>query len=232
MNEEFDFDRYWLEKLSANLEVVLDPSDASDVMQGSEVITHHTQRADVIEWTNGAMDRLVVHTTEEQRKQIMLDCACQYPAAELEPIREHYAQTRDIATTIEMLQSLFEQFLQEGLGMDDAGIEQIREMGWGLAGIRDGQSIIATKIPKSAYLIEYLASSDPGKRREIYCHCPRVREAVELGASIPTIHCFCGAGFYKGLWEEVLQQRVEVEVLETVLSGGEVCRFRIHLPFE
>jgi len=47
---------------------------------------------------------------------------------------------------------------------------------------------------------------------------------------ISTTYCYCGAGFYKGIWEEILQRPVEVEVLESVLSGGEVCKIVIHLP--
>jgi len=45
-------------------------------------------------------------------------------------------------------------------------------------------------------------------------------------------YCYCGAGFYKGIWEEILQEPVEVEVLESVLKANEVCKIAIHLPLE
>lgn len=41
---------------------------------------------------------------------------------------------------------------------------------------------------------------------------------------------YCGAGFYQGLWEETLQQPVEVELLQSVLAGDDACRFAIRLP--
>ena len=52
------------------------------------------------------------------------------------------------------------------------------------------------------------------------------------GEGLPASYCYCGAGYYKGIWEEVLQRPVEVEVLESVLDGGDVCRVAITLPAE
>jgi len=46
----------------------------------------------------------------------------------------------------------------------------------------------------------------------------------------PPVYCYCGAGFYKGIWEEILQQPVEVQVLESVLKGDKVCKIAVHLP--
>jgi predicted hydrocarbon binding protein len=57
-----------------------------------------------------------------------------------------------------------------------------------------------------------------------------VRDALKLGATISATYCYCGAGFYKGIWEEILQEPVEVEVLESVLKGDQVCTIAIHLP--
>ena len=50
--------------------------------------------------------------------------------------------------------------------------------------------------------------------------------------TIPVIYCYCGAGFYTGIWEEILQKPVKVEVLESVLKGDDVCTFAIYLPYE
>ncbi|HUT21312.1 MAG TPA: hypothetical protein VM366_19345 [Anaerolineae bacterium] len=48
--------------------------------------------------------------------------------------------------------------------------------------------------------------------------------------AIPEIYCYCGAGYYKGIWEAILGQPVRVEVLESVLKGGDVCTIAIDLP--
>jgi predicted hydrocarbon binding protein len=75
-----------------------------------------------------------------------------------------------------------------------------------------------------------MKETDPVKRRDYYCHCPRMREALRFVAAVSPTYCYCGAGFYKHIWEEILQEPVEIEILETVLKGDDVCRFAIRLP--
>ena len=114
--------------------------------------------------------------------------------------------------------------------LEEKMIEQIVGNGWGSAGVREGNTIIATKIPKSGYLVQYMNELDPDKRRALYCHCPRIRGVLKTSQTIPPIYCYCGAGFYKGMWEEILQEPVEAELLESVLKGDKVCKVAIYLP--
>jgi len=44
-------------------------------------------------------------------------------------------------------------------------------------------------------------------QRQYYCHCPRIRDVLKGGETIPVLYCYCGAGFYKGIWEEILQKQ-------------------------
>ncbi len=129
-----------------------------------------------------------------------------------------------------MLQEQFEAFLRDSLALEEAYVEEVVSRGWGLAGILEGRRILATKIPKSGYLAAYLVETDREKRMQLYCHCPRVRDVLKTGESLPATYCYCGAGFYKGIWEEILQEPVEVEVLGSVLARDEVCSIAIYLP--
>jgi predicted hydrocarbon binding protein len=45
-----------------------------------------------------------------------------------------------------------------------------------------------------------------------------VRDALKIKETISPTYCYCGAGFYKGIWEEILQKPVEVKLLESVLK--------------
>lgn len=99
------------------------------------------------------------------------------------------------------------------------------EMG---GGVRVGNIVYETKIPFLTK--EYLAESDPTLKCYYYCHCPWAREAVKSGEKVAPIFCNCSAGFHKKTWEGALGQKVEVEVLESVLQGNDRCRFAIHLP--
>jgi predicted hydrocarbon binding protein len=42
--------------------------------------------------------------------------------------------------------------------------------------------------------------------------------------------CHCSAGFHKKPWEAALGQKIQVDVLESVLAEADRCRFAIHLP--
>jgi predicted hydrocarbon binding protein len=176
------------------------------------------------------MERLDSLVDEKTRKAIMTGCACQYPKSDLQTIKATFQETQDLDLVHRMLQNKFEFFLTEELNLDMELIEEVISRGWGLAGLRQGNMIIATKIPKSGYLVEYMNETDPERKRQIYCHCPRVRDALKSSQTIPRTYCYCGAGYYKGIWEEILEKPVQVEVLETVLQGDEVCKIGIHLP--
>ena len=231
MPEECDFERAWLAKFSGALDEFAGEDIRKEVMKESEELSAHSSRREVIAWSKQAMERLeTLVDDEESRREIMTGCACQYPSSALQEIREKYRATHDIDVAHQMLQEQFEAFLKSTLNLSDELMQEIVRRGWGSAGVKDGNTIIATKIPKSGYLIEYMQETDPERKRQLYCHCPRIREVLKTCKVISPTYCYCGAGFYKGIWEEILQQTVQVEVLESVLDGDDVCTIAIHLP--
>lgn len=230
MMAPFDFEQQWQEKLARGVSASVGDAAEKIVLQDGEELSDESSRAAVIDWTRCAMQRLEDCADGIACREIMTRCACHYPKSDLQNVRAAFAESGDIDQVLELLLEKFESFLESVLHLDQATILELRERGWGLAGVRDGNRIIATKIPKSAFLKAYLTEPDPEARRALYCHCPRVRNGVGLNQSIPLTYCYCGAGFYRSLWEEILQQPVEVEMLESVLSGGEVCRVAIVLP--
>jgi hypothetical protein len=229
---EQDFERAWLAKFSHGLDEVVGPGVHAQVMQGSDALSSHSGRQQIIQWSQAAMARLDALVDEEKRREIMTGCACQYPKSSLQEMRKKYAQTKDLDLVHGMLQAQFESFLTHTLALDEALVQDIVSRGWGAAGLRQGRTIIATKIPKSGHLIEYMRETDPARKRQLYCHCPRIRDVLKSAETISPTYCYCGAGFYKGIWEEILQQPVQVEVLETVLHGGQVCKIAVHLPVD
>lgn len=96
-------------------------------------------------------------------------------------------------------------------------------------GVLLGSQIIEAKIPYQT--IDYLHETDPQMKAYYYCHCPWVRESIKSGeASVSPTFCTCSGGYHKRYWEATLGQPLEAEVLETVLDGGEWCKFAITLP--
>jgi predicted hydrocarbon binding protein len=229
MSEQFDFERYWLGKFSRCLDEVAGGTVREQVMEGSEALDAQSSREEVISWSRRAMERLEALVDEDKQRQVMTGCACQYPKSGLQDVRKAYEESGDIELAHRMLQERFESFLRDSLELSDVHFQKVVRRGWGLAGIIEGDTIFATKIPKSGYLVQYLEETDPERRRQIYCHCPRIRDVLESSETISATYCYCGAGYYRGIWEEILQQPVEVEVVESVLKGDEVCRIAIHL---
>jgi hypothetical protein len=222
-----DFEKTWLAKLSSNLDRVVGLEIRGKIMAGSEGLSDGSERNAIIAWSKQAMDHLNALVDEEERREIMTGCACQYPKAELQDMRTKYKETGDISIVHGMLHERFVSFLRDSLRLDDDIIDDVVTRGMGLAGKLEGNTIVATKIPKSGYLRGYFAEKDPVKKRAIYCHCPRIRDALKTNADISSTYCYCGAGYYKGIWEEILQRPVKVELLESVLKGDDACKVAI-----
>jgi len=230
MPDQTDFERAWLAKLARSLDKVASEQVRREVMEGSDRLSSASDRQEVSDWSCQAMARLEAAVDSDQAREVMTGCACQYPRENLADVRRAYADSGDVDVALSMLHEKFLSLLRDTLALDEETVATIIANGWGLAGVRKGDTIVATKIPKSGYLIDYLREPDCEKKRALYCHCPRVRDVLKTSGTIPEVYCYCGAGYYKGIWEEILRQPVEVELLKSVLKGDDVCTVAIHLP--
>lgn len=222
-----DFERLWLEKLRGRLEVELGPEAAGRVLEGSGGLCDDSPAGARDGWTREMLGRLRKEAGEEAAERILLGCACLPPTSKLDEAREAYAETGSIESARRVLERDFLAFLTEVAGIAAEDARSLVAGGWGMAGVlRDGR-IVATKIPRSGSLAEYLAETDPDRRRSLYCHCPRVRHLVGTGGEPDSIYCYCGGGFYRFIWEYVLDGPVEVELLQSVMEGDDVCSFAV-----
>ena len=228
--EKFDFERYWQNKLTRGVDQHLGEGTRQEILKDGEKLSDESPAGEKITWTCQALDRLAEVTDGKTRQEILAQCACHYPVEDLQGVKVAYQENGDVDGAISMLQDKFEYFLRETLELEEELIKIILAQGWGLAGVRDGNRITATKIPKSGFLRQYFNEDDPLQKRRYYCHCPRVRDGIENEPVLPLTYCYCGAGFYKGIWEEILEEPVEVEMLESVIQGDEVCKIVVHLP--
>jgi len=60
----------------------------------------------------------------------------------------------------------------------------------------------------------------------VKCYCEMVQAAE--GQVSPT-YCHCSKGFVKKLWEAVLEKPVDVELIQSAISGASECKFAIHI---
>ena len=230
MPESFDFDKYWIGKLAKGISKEVGDNIIKEVLEGSENISQKSHRDDVFKWSDSSIRKLESLTNDEETKKILLSCACHQSPEALQPYRDLYVETENIDLVIQKMQEDFEIFIKDALKLDDKYVQEIIDRRMGFAGIRDGNKIIATKIPKSAFIKEWFDETDPTKKRALFCHCPRIRDAlVDKEKILPKSYCYCGGGYYQDIWETILQKPVDIEILETVMHGDEVCKYAIHL---
>ena len=229
MTDLAGFDRAWRTKLSRELDRVAGESPRREIMQGEDLLGRSPTVGEITAWTREMLDRLEARLDESERKDVLNACGCWTGADGLRDLRELYEETRDLDLVLEKAGEGLDAFLRE-TGASEAVLDEVHARGWGWPGRRDGNTIHVTKIPFEGSIEAFFAESDLEKRRAMsYCHCPRVRDALKAGERLPKSYCHCSAGFYKKNYEEILQQPVDVEIVETVLSGDEVCAFAIHL---
>ncbi len=227
-----DFIQTWQKKLYSSIRGYCSRETADRIMNGYEKITGETDTEHVILWTAEIIRKIESECSTEMLHGIMTACSCPYPRTRLQILREMYIKTGSVDKVIDALRLHFVDSLRIGMLFEDRIVNKLIEWGWGIAGIRDGNRILVTKIPKCGNLRQYMNENDPEKRRQLYCHCPMVRQAVQLEIELPISYCLCGAGYYMQIWETILERKVRVEVIKSVCSGSDKCSFAVHLPPE
>ncbi len=152
--------------------------------------------------------------------------------------KKRYEDTGDFDVFLEMKRQEYVQYLQGFIDrgelyytqeITDEVVAFVRDNPEVAQGVREGNILYITKIPYMTK--EYLAEKDEVKKRYYYCHCPWARESLKNGEkTVSATFCHCSAGFVKKPWEAIFGQKLEVDILESILQGDLRCRFAIHLP--
>ncbi len=64
--------------------------------------------------------------------------------------------------------------------------------------------------------------------RPMRCYCGLLR-GLPAEETVSLTYCQCSRGFVQKYWEYVLGKPVQVEILESAISGAKECKFAIHL---
>ncbi|MEN8113877.1 MAG: hypothetical protein ABFS21_05770 [Actinomycetota bacterium] len=154
------------------------------------------------------------------------------------PAKERYEEIGDLDAFLEdrgrrRIEEL-EKHRDEGtpyyeLMIDDSVIDFVRANPQICGGIRRGNMIIETKIPREA--IEYVKALDLAAKQYRACHCPVVRESmVHDDLTISDTFCEFCPSFNAKPWEVIFGQKLDYDVLESAMRGSDRCTFAIHLP--
>jgi effector-binding domain-containing protein len=202
----------WLNRMARGLDRLAGEVVMWQVLQGSNKLKALSPASEKVHWVKGAMQRLDALVDEKARKEIMAGCAHIFPQGRIQQLRAEYLRLGDIDKLLEVM----------------ARDRSCGENSYYSAPKREGNIIYTTKIPFNPK--GYQEATDGVEKRFHYCHCPLVKEAIREGQKISATFCYCGSGWFKRLWEGILGEPVNVEVLKTVLQGDDCCQFAIHLP--
>ena len=64
--------------------------------------------------------------------------------------------------------------------------------------------------------------------RPMRCYCSLLR-GLPAEEKISSTYCHCSKGFVKKFWEGILERPVQVELIQSAVSGAKECKFAIHL---
>lgn len=191
--------------------------------------------------TKKLIERFLVEVDHEKCAKFLANGLRGKYTASYKPAREKFLKAENIDEFLEIKRQDFintlTTHLEEGTlfftqEIDEEVLEYVKnQQGMTEAGIREGGKVLITKIPYMTK--QYLKETDEKKKRHYYCHCPWVRTALlEEDQPVDPIFCNCSGGYYKNFWEAVLDQSVQVELLESVIMGDNVCKFAFQLPQE
>lgn len=191
-------------------EKVLGAAARQQLVQGIESITPDSSFAEYTAWIQGAIERLDALTDDSEKKcQVVSHCAHVFPQERIDHLRAIYERGT----------------------VDDVLCEMYTDDFWYEKPVRRGNVIYMRKNPYDPE--GYASAATPAERRKAYCHCPFVHPYLgEIPAKLSPTFCFCGAGWYRRLWEGILGQPVKIEQVETLLKGHDQCTMMITLPLE
>jgi hypothetical protein len=203
----------WLEDKVAKWARLIDecggPGAAEEVLAGYERLAEATPEGRAA-WSLGAMERLAEAIPDiGTRERIMDGRGCvfieEFGEEPLLKLRKIYRETGDLETVFEAMACDREKHTRPHC---------------------EGNVVVEVKAPADAEA--FAKAQTPDEKRVAYCHCPLAR-AGAASAPIPEPYCYCGGGWYRGIWEFILERPVRVEVLKSVMRGDEHCAFAVHL---
>ncbi|MHA1924837.1 MAG: GyrI-like domain-containing protein [Candidatus Thorarchaeota archaeon] len=194
----------WESRFRARVKEVLGEEKGAEVLQGAEKITPFSPASERSDWVIAAIERLDDLADENQKCAVISKCAHDRPLEDIQRFKEIFQDSQNIDKVLEVY------------GEDLPWLEKP---------YRDGTILYTSKPPANREAYDKAVTRD--EIIKAACFCPIVQAALE---KMPRTFCYCGAGWAEQLWSEVVGQSVKVEIIETVVDGGRMCKFAVHLP--
>jgi hypothetical protein len=228
-----------LPSIAERLEEIEGESTAEDIFSHVKAPPLGSKPEKYCQATNSLMRELSEKLSPEVYRRVLAGNHHRVPESRFEKHKKWFLELDgDIDAWLKRVHEEAAAELEEYLREDKVWFEQVitqdivdyvRDNQEILSGVRNGEWIYYTKFPYAPQ--DYLDEDDSLMKRYYMCHCPLAREAVLSGEpDIPMDWCYCSAGYGKLRYDIVFGEETETEVLESVFSGSDKCRFRVLIP--
>ena len=192
----------WTNKLNESLIKITDESVRKEVMEGSENLNNLNEKGKA-NWVKQALDKLDrLVPDKDKRYDIMTNCSCECADHLIENFKNEYKMNNDI----------------------DNLLNKMYKNPFYVHPRRVGNTIYFVKVACNKE--KYDNAVTPEEKRYHYCHCDYIK-AADL--PISSTHCFCSAGWYKRIWEGILERPVKAEMVKSIMQGDNKCEFAVYL---
>ncbi|MDF1541206.1 MAG: GyrI-like domain-containing protein [Candidatus Thorarchaeota archaeon] len=194
----------WDKRFHSSLGEVLGSKVRDEILQGYDELTPFTNAEERADWTINAIKKLDAKATEDEKYQIISKCAHIRPKEEIEQLKAVYEKNHDVDEFLEYYANSLP-FIEKPY--------------------REGSIIYQSKPPADPEA--YRAAKSQHELIQAACFCPIIKASLDR---MPRSFCYCGAGWARQMFESVFGQPLKIEILETVIDGGRLCKYAIHLP--
>jgi len=196
----------WDDRLEKNLDRVLGKKTRNEIMKDREkLFTIESSSKNRIQWLKDMLNRMDNIANDDEKYDIISSCAHDFSQKRVDYMRSIYEKNRDIDEVIK---------------------EMKKDYAWYENPKREGNIIYVSKIPVNPEGYEKAETIEEKKKN--YCHCRFINNNIDKGIS-PTF-CYCGTGWYRQLWEGILEKPVRIKILKSLLKGDDSCQVAIYLP--
>ncbi len=194
----------WEYRFHSGIRQVLGPEKYKEITSELQNVTEFTSSEERGQKLLSVFEKLDSEATEEEKYEIISRCAHVRPIEEVSHWKEIYNRTQDID---EMLRAYGESqyFLEKPY--------------------RYGNIIFTSKPPANPEA--YANATTQEEKIRATCFCPIIHSTLD---KMPRSYCYCGAGWARQMFEPILGESLTIDIVETVIDGGDKCRFAIHLP--
>ena len=227
-----------LPSISARLESLVDEETMKRVFDGVEMPPLGSPPENIPYVTQRLMERLQEELPPEIYRRVLAGNHHRIPLEAFDGLKKLYEESESIDEFLRKRHGRAVADLEEHLAEGKVWYEQeitprvvefVRGNQEVLGGVRRGDKIYFTKIPYDPDA--YLGEEDPVMKRYHACHCPLARSSIITGEpEVSPEWCYCSGGYGKLPFETVFGEKLDVELLESVLAGDPRCRFAVTMP--